>query len=197
MLTSILGCAGVAGPPVTTALPTLSVSETVVGTGVPSLTDLRAILYRDDERARLDAIAKLRADGSADAVTILAEFFMNSDLPGRLEAGQALLSIDNPQVRSYFRAALSDKQLTSRRHAANEALEQQGDQSLPFLQMLMHDDNVIIRLNVIDVAQFIGTPGSKSLLSGALGDSSPEVRQAAIGALEGLGDLPTPQKTVK
>lgn len=180
----LFGCAA----PVTT---TLTAPATAV-TGSKSIADLRLVLYGDDDRARVAAIAQLQKDGSPQATALLGEYFIVADQPGRVDAGVALLALDTAQARGYFRAALSDEQLTARRQAAMNAIEKNGGASIPFLQALLRDENETVRLNTVQVIQFMGGARARALLQVALDDASPAVRQAAADALVALGFMPTP-----
>jgi HEAT repeat protein len=153
---------------------------------------LEQALKGDDDSARLAAIAELERDASPRAVTILGEFFINVGVTGRQEAARALLNINTPQAQGYFRAALSDAQLTARRQMAMQALEANIETAYPFLQSLLRDQNATVRLNTVQVIQFIDTPRARALLQIAIQDSDSEVSQTALDALRGLGFAPSP-----
>ncbi len=87
---------------------------------------------------------------------------------------------------------MSDENLSSRRQYVMQALEGQGPASYPFLETLLRDPNPTVRLNTIQVIQFIGTSEARTLLQIALKDSSPDVREAAAEALKALGYVPAP-----
>lgn len=157
-----------------------------------SIQDLRTILLADDDHARLNAIAELRHDGSPQAVAVLGEYFTVADRPGRVEAGIALLAINTEQAQGYIRAALSDQRLTARRQAAMGSLEKYGDAASPFLQALLRDPNETIRINTVQVVQFMSPVKARALLQIALSDPSPAVQQVAADALLALGYVPTP-----
>lgn len=157
-----------------------------------TLASLRADLSSSDAITRIAAIAKLEQDGSRDAVAILGEFFTNADVTERFNAARALIRINTPQSQSYIRRAMSDKALTARRQVAMQALETYGELAYPFLQVLMRDADETVRVNTVQVIQFIGTAQARTLLQSALKDSSPAVQEAATNALQGLGFAPSP-----
>lgn len=157
-----------------------------------NLDQQRTQLYAADEVARLTAIAQLEANGSPEAVMILGTFFMDSNVRGRLEAVRALLRINSVQAQSYIRTAMSDKQLTGRRQVAMQALEADSKAAYPILGLLITDSDETVRLNTVQVVEFLGTAQGRVLLQRAMKDSSPAVQQAAIQALRALGFSPTP-----
>jgi HEAT repeat protein len=161
--------------------------------GAPSRLDqLKTTLYGADDVARLTSIAQLEADGSPEAVTLLGNFLLDATGSGRLDAASALLRINTDQSLGYIRMAMTDKELTSRRQAAMQALESNGDASYPFLKVLMRDSDETVRLNSLQVIQFIGSTQARTLLMLAIGDPSPAVQQAAVEALRALGYVPSP-----
>lgn len=170
------------------------VASTVTPTAtVPSrLEQFRQTLYGPDDVARLTSIAQLESDGSPDAVVLLGVFFLDGTGAGRLEAARALLRINTAQAQSYVRDAMTDKQLSLRRQSAMEALESNGEASYPFLKILMRDSDETVRLNTVQVIQFIGSTQARTLLQVALRDSSPTVQSAAAEALRALGYEPSP-----
>jgi HEAT repeat protein len=157
-----------------------------------TLADLREQLKSDEVITRLDAISKLENIGSADAVTLLGDFFMDSTGADRLDAARALLRINTPQALAYIHLAMADQKLTSRRQIAMQALEANGERSYPIMRTLLRDPDETVRLNTVQVIQFIRTTEARALLQLAVGDSSPAVQQAAAEGLRGLGYVPTP-----
>jgi HEAT repeat protein len=187
LFTTLIACSGVpaAQPQPTTSLPT----------DTPPLSDLlqlRQSLNGADDVARLTAIAQLQFDGSPEAVTYLGEFFANSDKPGRLESAQALLHINTTQAKNYIRDAMREEQLTARRQVAMQALEANGESAYPFLQELIQDTNETVKLNTLQVIEYIDPTEAQKLLAIATKDSSPVVQKAAADALQELA-VPTPQ----
>jgi HEAT repeat protein len=158
-----------------------------------TLAELRTRLIGTDRAAHLDAIARLEQNGTPDAVIILGEFFMNANSDERLDAGQALVRINTTQSQNYIRTAMSDAPLTARRQAAMQVLEADENASYPLLQKFLRDDNETVRLNTVQVVQFIGTDKARTLLQIALRDASPQVQKAAAEALQALGYVPSPK----
>lgn len=177
----------------------LGVGCTAVGSSGPTPTvpvpdaqavtvdDLRARLESDAPITRADAVAQLERMASPEAIAALGEFFMTSDTSERFDAARALIRLNVPASLDYIRTAMTDDKLTSRRQLAMQALEADGATSYPYLQTLLRDENEIVRLNTIQVIQFIGTAQARTLLQVALKDRSSAVKQAAADALVGLG----------
>lgn len=185
-----------------TALLTLGCSATGQAVGptptipVPNptaetLDSLRDQVNGSEGILRVSAIAKLEREASAEAVKILGDFFMNSSVTERYNAARALVRLDTPEARDYIRTAMADKQLTARRQAAMQALEGNGEASYAFLKTLLQDPDETVRLNTVEIIQFVETPQAQTLLQLALKDSSPAVQEAAARALEGLENMPT------
>ncbi len=168
--------------------PTVAVPQPTAET----LDALRVQLNSGEGISRVSTIAKLEQNGSAEAVAILGEFFMNADVTERYNAARALVRLNTPEAQQYIRAAMADKPLTARRQTAMQALEANDEAAYPFLQTLLRDADETVRLNTVQVIQFIGTAQARTLLQIALRDASPAVQQAAKNALEGLGFAPSP-----
>lgn len=156
----------------------------------PTHDALRQMLNGDDAAMRADAIAQLQQDGSPEAVTVLGEFFLGTRGVGRLQAARALLAINTPQAQDYVRTAMADKPLTARRQVAMQALEMGGETTYPFVRQLLRDENMVVRMNTVQLVQFFNPTLARSLLHLALDDESPSVQQAAMDALRGLEDAP-------
>lgn len=155
------------------------------------LLELRQTLNGADDVARLTAIAQLEYDASPEAVTYLGEFFENSTQPGRLEAARALLHINTPQSKNFIRNAMREEQLTARRQVAMQALEANGESAYAFLQELIQDNDETVKLNTLQVIQFIDVTEATKLLAIAAKDSSPAVQSTAADTLQQLA-VPTP-----
>lgn len=190
VLLTISACVPVAS----TAVPTTSAGASS-GSENAAMQRFKALLYGADDVARLTTIAQLEADGSPEATALLGNFLLESTGTGRPEAAGALLRLDTDQSKAYIRTAMTDKALSTRRQAAMQALETNGEASYPFLKIMLRDTDETVRLNTVRVIQFIGTTQARTLLQIALRDSSPAVQSTAAEALQALGYQPTPTPT--
>lgn len=182
----VLGCSGTGQPVGPT--PTVPVPNPTAET----LDSLRDQVNGSAGILRVSAIAKLEREGSPDAVKILGDFFMNTNVTERYNAARALVRLHTPEAQNYIRMAMADKQLTARRQAAMQALEGNGKASYPFLKTLLQDPDETVRLNTVGIVQFIEATQAQTLLQLAVQDSSPTVQEAAHKAMEGLDIVETP-----
>jgi HEAT repeat protein len=84
--------------------------------------------------------------------------------------------------------AVSDPQLTARRHAAQAALEELGEEAVLPLLELAESGDWHARRNAAQVLGWIGSRTATEVLVETLHDSSPQVRSEAAWALGQIGD---------
>jgi len=101
----------------------------------------------------------------------------------------ALTASANPPAAADMRiqslvSELQEDRLTASRHAAQQDLEELGEDAVPALMVALRSDNAVLRRNAADMLSFIASPRSISSLQYSLGnDPVPSVRRNAAFAL--------------
>ena len=172
-------------------------AEALGALGDPAaLPQLAEVLGSDNSApVRAAAARALGALGDPAGLPDLAEAAAGDDDPAvRAAAAQALGQSDDPQALSQLAKAAESDESAAVRAAAAQALGSGGDpMALPVLgEAAIADADPAVRAAAVEALAELEDPGAITPLAQAVGDASPQVREAAEGSLAGLGATVTP-----
>ncbi len=154
---------------------------------------LRSALDGNDREQRLRAVRLLGEVGGRGAVRMLIKALRADDSHVREEAAAVLGRLHAvaavPALLEALRLVRPGPSFNSNSSATIvQALRGMGAEAVPVLIDAFEDDNVRLRLVVVDILGTVGGPDALKALIGALEDPEPRVRWRATNALGRLGD---------
>ena len=173
-------------------------AEALGALGDPAaLPQLAEVLGSDNsDPVRAAAAEALGALGDPAALPDLAEAAAGDDDPAvRAAAVEGLAELDDPQALLQLAlTAAESHESAAVRAAAAKALGSGGDPTaLPVLaEAAIADADPAVRAAAVEALAELEDPGAITPLAQAVGDASPQVREAAEGSLAGLGATVTP-----
>lgn len=148
---------------------------------------LLAALAGDDLLAQEQAAQRLVELAPTPVAPQVIAIFRASDNPR--PPATVLAALGTPAAMAALTAALDADDLTLRRNAAQIALLQAGDRSVPALSIGLTSGRLAVRRNAAEVLGFIKSPRAvNSLLRTAQQDADPTVRAQAVWAMGEIGE---------
>jgi len=159
--------------------------------GLPTVPDLRNVLYDSDRNARLAAIQALGEIGDISATPDLLKMLQDIDEDVRVNTVEAFGKIkDNAALQALFEVLRDTKNNVRLHNAVISALMSIGNaDAVPELsKCLLNDEDKYTRFNAAVALREIRNVAALPALKEALHDTAFEVRQIAANALGKIGD---------